>query len=480
MRPNPLRSAALPVLVTAGLLLLVLAIMLATTTRSLTRIDPLREHLAVMQRLHEEILSMQYVILRGLDASDPIQRVGPADLARSVERLAREPGLLSPDGRRRAEQARALLDNPAIPPGLALHKGITLLHEALAAENRAHAILLQGIHDQARLEMQLAAASMIAIPLAAVFVLYLLRRRFLLPLSNLNILLSRLGDGNFVPARVEDVDPVLESLIANYNHMVARLAQLEAQQTAHRQGLEAEVRAATRELLAHNRSLAQAEKLATVGEMAAGVAHELRNPLAGIDLALANLRQELDQSDAGERIDLIRAELKRLGGLLNDLLDQARLTPEATRPVAVAGAVGEVLALARYQIPEQIGFAIDIPTDLVCQLPEARLRQAVLNLILNAAQAMPGAGSISVRVRRTERGLELVVEDDGPGFPEAMLREGVQPFRTGRQSGSGLGLATVRRLALDLDGRLVLENLPERGARVTLLLPCATIMENAS
>ena len=477
MRPNLLRSAALPALVTAGLLLLVLAIMLATTVRSLARIEPLQDHLVVMQRLHEQILSMQYVILRGLDESAGIDRERLADLSQAVGHLSREPGLLSPVSRRQAEQAHALLDDHGIPYGLALHKGITLLYEALAGENRAHAALLQGIHGQALLEMRLAAAAMIAIPLAAILVLYLLRRRFLLPLSNLNILLGRLGEGNFVPARVEDADPVLEPLIANYNHMVGRLAQLEAEQTAHRQSLEAEVRAATRDLLAHNRSLAQAEKLATVGEMAAGVAHELRNPLAGIDLALANLRQELDQAEVGGRIDLIRAELRRLGGLLNNLLDQARLTPEAASPVVLAEAVGEVLALARYQIPENIALRADIPADLRCLLPEARLRQAVLNLVLNAAQAMAGTGSIRLQARSAERGLELDVEDDGPGFPESMLREGVLPFRSGRLGGSGLGLATVRRLALDLDGKLVLENLPGRGARVTLLLPCATITE---
>lgn len=472
MRPNPLRSAALPALVAAGLLLLVLAIMLTTTVRSLSRIEPLQEHLVVMQRLHEQILSMQYAILRGLDASADADRDRLAGLSRSIGALALDPGLLSTESRRRVELAHAQLDHPGNHYALALHQGITLLHEALAAENRAHAALLRSIHDQALLEMRLAGVAMVAIPLAMVLVLFLLRRRFLLPLSNLNVLLRRLGEGNWMPARVDGADPVLEPLIANYNHMVSRLAQLEAEQTAHRKSLEEEVRAATRELLAYNRSLAQSEKLASVGEMAAGVAHELRNPLAGIDLALANLRQELVQADAPERIDLIRAELKRLSGLLNNLLDQARMTPEPPAPVALAQAVDEVLALARYQIPENVAFETDMPAGLVCRLPEARLRQAILNLVLNAAQAVGDAGRIRVGAHWTGTSLELGVDDDGPGFPEAMLKGGVLPFRTGRDGGSGLGLATVRRLALDMNGRLTLENLPGVGARVVLSLPC--------
>ena len=471
MRPNPLRSAALPILVTAGLLLLVLAIMLATTTRSLTRIEPLQAHLAAMQRLHEQILSMQYAILNGLDTPSA-QHAAVADLARSVGHLAGAPGLLSPEGRHRVAQAMMLLSSRGLPENLVLHRGITLLSEALGDENRVHARLLQSIHGQALLEMRLAAIALVAIPMATVLVLYLLRRRFLRPLSNLNHLLGRLGDGNFIPAHVQDVDPVLEPLIANYNHMVGRLGQLEAEQRARQHSLETDVRSATQELLAHNRSLAEAEKLAAVGEMAASVAHELRNPLAGIDLALANLRREISQADAVTRIDLIRTELKRMGGLLSHLLDRSRLAPEAASAVEVARAVGEVLALVRYQIPERVSLEWDIPAGLVCLLPEARFRQAVLNLVLNASQAVSGTGAIRVAARTREQGLELEVEDSGSGFPEALLQGGAQAFHTGREGGTGLGLATVRRLATDLGGRLTLENRPEGGARASLVLPC--------
>ena len=420
MRLNLLRSVALPVLVTAGLLLLVLAIMLVTTMRSLGRIEPLQSHLVAVQRLQDQIVTMQSV---ASGAPDP-------------------------------------------------HQSVLLLQQSLAQANRVHALLLSNVHAQAKLEMQLATAALIVIPVAALLVLFLLRRRFLLPLSNLSSLLGHLSDGAFVPVRVDAVDPLLEPLFVNYNQMVVRLAQLEVAQLAQRQTLEAAVRIATRDLLRQSRSLAQAEKLASVGEMAASVAHELRNPLAGIDLALANLRHEMNALDAPERIDLIRGELSRLSGLLSGLLQTARVTPEVAVPVCLAVSIGEVLALARYQIPERITLTTEINGKIRCLLPEARLRQAVLNLVLNAAQSLPGSGSIRVCAALHGKELELNVLDDGPGFPESLLQNGIQPFRSTRVGGSGLGLANVRRLAQDLGGSMNLHNQPGGGAQVQLLLPC--------
>jgi signal transduction histidine kinase len=162
---------------------------------------------------------------------------------------------------------------------------------------------------------------------------------------------------------------------------------------------------------------------------------------------------------------------------MNGLLDPARLTPEDARPVDLARAVEEVLTLARYQVAAGVTLQADIPDDLFCHLPENRLRQALLNLVLNAAQMMTGGGLVTVRVRREggPSGEQLVIEvsDQGPGFAEVLLRGGPRPHVSARPGGTGLGLASVRRLALDLGGSLTLENLQPRGARVSLRLPCA-------
>jgi signal transduction histidine kinase len=258
------------------------------------------------------------------------------------------------------QAAHDLLDDAEPAPRERLQQGITLLQAALVAENRGHAELLEAVRSQARLEQRLAATALVFIPLMGALVLFLLRRRFLLPLNNINALLTRLGEGDFAPARVTAVDPVLEPLVANYNDMVTRLARLEAEQQARQAGLEAEVRMATRDLLAHNRSLAQAERLAAVGEMAASLAHELRNPLAGIQLALANLREDLAEIELRARLDQVSAELGRVTELMNGLLNQARLTPETATPVHLASMAAEVLALAHYQAPTGIVFEMDI------------------------------------------------------------------------------------------------------------------------
>ncbi len=474
-----LRSIALPVVVSAGLLLLVLASLVLITSRSLERTTPLEQHLQVVQRVQDQILAMQHVALRGFDPSTPVERVTLALLHRELAALTLEPGLLTQRAHHLLASALVLLESNAMAPHEALLRGIGLLHEALVEENHAHTALLHAVQGQARLEKRLAAVALVSIPLAALLVLFLLRRRFLLPLANLNALLTRLGEGRYTPAELTDIDPVLEPLVANYNQMTTRLARLEAERQARQAALEAEVKAATRELLAHNRSLAQAERLAAVGEMAASMAHELRNPLAGVQMALANLRQELGQGqgqglsegDAGERLDLVANELTRITGLMNSLLDQARLTPEADTPVALAQCIDEVLVLARYQLPSTIQLHAQIPEGLCARLPEGRLRQALLNLALNAAQVMPDGGEVSVSAGHDERHLWLAVTDQGPGFPAEVLQRGVRPFASARQGGTGLGLATVRRLAQDLGGSLRLENLAPQGARVTLELP---------
>jgi signal transduction histidine kinase len=143
--------------------------------------------------------------------------------------------------------------------------------------------------------------------------------------------------------------------------------------------------------------------------------------------------------------------------------------------VRLAGLVGDLLSLARYQAPPRVALQADILDDPVCVLPAAGLRQALLNLLLNAIQAVDGDGQVTLAARRENGQLLLWVEDEGPGFPEEMLRAGVRPFATGRVGGTGLGLAMVRRFVRDHDGELELANREPHGARVTLRLPCTAV-----
>jgi two-component system NtrC family sensor kinase len=150
----------------------------------------------------------------------------------------------------------------------------------------------------------------------------------------------------------------------------------------------------------------------------------------------------------------------------------ARHEPESLTPVRLCKLVGDLLTLTRYQTPQGVALRADVPEDLACLLPAAGLRQALLNLLLNAIQVVGGHGQVTLVAEREDGQLLLRVEDEGPGFPEEMLRAGVRPFATGRAGGTGLGLAMVRRFTRDYDGDLELANREPHGARVTLRLPC--------
>jgi len=289
--------------------------------------------------------------------------------------------------------------------------------------------------------------------------------------------MTLLGRKNYSPAPVAIIDPMLRPLTENYNTMVTRLAELEAEHAQREQDLEVQVENATRVLLEQQRRLATSERLAAVGEMMARIAHELRNPLAGVKLACTNLRQELiqqlDSPEYRERIDIIAGEIDRIIALLNSLLDQSRHTPEVMRDVTVRQAVAELIVLARYQIPERIRIEQDIASDIVCRLPDALFRQALLNLLLNACQALGDkTGSIVIKADLTSGSLLLNVCDDGPGFPADLLESGIRAFVTHRADGTGLGLSMVQRFARTHGGTITLSNREPHGACVTLELPC--------
>ena len=281
---------------------------------------------------------------------------------------------------------------------------------------------------------------------------------------------------------VKDIDALLETIgLSDAEKRILevtaaeRLARLDEAQREHAASLEKQVRSATHALLDQQRSLARSERLAATGELAASIAHELRNPLAGIQMTLSNLRTELDSAALAERVDLVIAEVMRLSRLLGSLLDTSHEPPEPPRRIDLHLVVDEMLGLTRYQLSPAIALENRIAPGFAARMPEGRLRQALLNLVLNAARALgESGGQISIEALQEGEHTRISVEDTGPGFPDTLLREGVQPFRSSRTQGTGgLGLPMVQRFARDLGGAMQLENRDPRGARVTLLLPSA-------
>jgi signal transduction histidine kinase len=270
----------------------------------------------------------------------------------------------------------------------------------------------------------------------------------------------------------EDVDPLMEPLFARYNRMVKRMRDLDVGHVKREEALQQEVDEASRALIQQQAVLARAEVMAAVGDMSARLAHDLRNPLSGALLALTNLRGEVDAPEHSDRLGTVIQELERIVRLLNNLVDESRQSPERPQRLQLRSVIDDLLKLLRYQLDARIAINANVPENIYCRLPEAGFRNVLLNLMLNAAQAIgerPGAIEIAAAVDAGR--VELRIGDDGPGFPEELLKTGVYERGTWRIGGTGFGLATARRFALEHGSSLELRNGTTGGATVILRFP---------
>lgn len=457
----------------AILLLIALGMLCALSWRNLQRIDMIRHSVERTHALQSAGLDMRHLQVADLTGTAVLRQDALSGVGKTIGQLA-QPGVLLMAGNSiRLKQVERLLAGGAAPPRQRLAAALELLRQTSYAETDAVSRMLLASERDAEAESSVSFGALAVLPALLLIALWLLRRRVFNPIDSLSELLSGLAKGELTPIPVKQVDPLLLPLFNNYNSMIGRLAELEQARRARAETLQTEVRSATQALLEQHRSLARAERLAAAGEVAASVAHELRNPLAGIQMALANLRCDVDDAAAVERLDLVVAELDRVSRLLNGLLVQARTAPESARMLDLGQVVGELLALVRYQAPAPITLSANVDDKLHCLLPEGQLRQALLNLVLNAIQALASqVGSVVVAAERTGGMLRISVTDDGPGFPAEFLNQRIQAFKTGRSSGTGLGLAMVSRFARELGGTVELSNLEPNGGCAVLILPC--------
>jgi signal transduction histidine kinase len=242
-----------------------------------------------------------------------------------------------------------------------------------------------------------------------------------------------------------------------------------------------ELERTNRELAAARESLLRSEKLATVGQLAAGVAHEVGNPLGAIggyaSLARGRLAGAGGDPEVIDWLDRIEAETRRIDRIVRELLDFARPGAVALGPVDVAIAVESAVRLARVQRRFQgIEVELDLPPGLPRVLAEeGRLAQLFLNLLLNAGDAMSGAGRVRIRARAEANAVAVAVSDSGPGIPAADLHRVFDPFFTTKPpgEGTGLGLSICHAIVESFGGTIVAKNGAGGGAVFTLSLPLA-------
>jgi len=232
--------------------------------------------------------------------------------------------------------------------------------------------------------------------------------------------------------------------------------------------------------VALQRELARSERLSSLGQMAAGLAHEIRNPLGSIQGAAELLG---DDAPAGskkrELFDVLHKESKRLGAVVDDFLNFARPRPLALAPVDIASVVERAVSQMRIDADSR---SIRIDARLDTHLPRVdadaeQLHQVFLNLLLNAIAASPDSGRIEISGVQTAHAsracVAITVRDWGHGIPADALARVYDPFFTTRESGTGLGLSISHTIISDHGGSIDIESAPGEGCAVCVTLPVA-------
>ena len=264
--------------------------------------------------------------------------------------------------------------------------------------------------------------------------------------------------------------------IALYNVVTAVTAVLsrrraEAFDQARRDAAKLEENA--RSLLRAETTLRRGERLRAIGELAAGMAHEIRNPLGGIRGAAEVLRRgDATPEVTTEFWGLLDTEVTRLDDVVANFLRFARPPKPALSVVSVRDTTAAVLLLLSPEAKfRRITLRNDVGSDFVVKADESLLRQVLLNLALNSVQAQPHGGLVRVEAQRDDGEVTVSVSDSGAGVPEQLRESLFDAYVTSRAEGTGLGLAVAARLVSTMGGTLVLADTGEQGSTFRFTLP---------
>ncbi|HWQ35755.1 MAG TPA: ATP-binding protein [Blastocatellia bacterium] len=239
------------------------------------------------------------------------------------------------------------------------------------------------------------------------------------------------------------------------------------------------------DVIVRERELARVEQLARFGELAAGLAHEIKNPLAGIQGAVDILIQRRNPNDPERGVlEGVRREVRRIDATVHALLERARPRGFSFQTASLTEAVQRAVSLARHQAAGvaasrgaqiKVDFTSSAPP-IVMTIDAVQIEDAVLNLLLNAIEAIEDQGSVTVRLHDYvssggPREVAIEVTDTGRGITSEDLARIFSPFFTTQPSGTGLGLPAVRRIARAHGGRVEVRSAPGQGSTFTILLP---------
>jgi two-component system NtrC family sensor kinase len=278
--------------------------------------------------------------------------------------------------------------------------------------------------------------------------------QLLRPLHALAQSMERLGRGTVGPLPVLRGDEIGQ-LVASFNRMVGELEE-KSKLTA---------------------KVAENEKIVALGRIAAGVAHEVRNPLAGMLNCLSTLRAQSNDPDLVARyLPMIERELKKIEALIKDLLAELRV--EDAREIADSSCLEEIRDLVAAELQTtKIELVWDNRLSPGEYINRPRMQQILLNLMHNSIQAMPAGGMLCCRFWSDQNKLIFEVEDTGHGIPPENIERIFEPFFTSRNTGTGLGLWIVLRLVQSMQGEIDVNSVLNKGTRVRVQIPRESKLE---
>jgi len=256
-------------------------------------------------------------------------------------------------------------------------------------------------------------------------------------------------------ARIEELGRIIQA----YSQVTEKLQKSHAQ-------LQQTVQSLRNDLAEKNRQLERRNRLEALGQMAAGMAHEIRNPLGAIQLYASMLAQDLDAMPASlVTVQKISAGVKRLEELVSQVLRFTREMKINPAEVDLGGVVDQAVELAQGKFAERsVRCVIEGERPMRGRVDALLMGQAILNLLINAAEACPLGGEVRVQWRSAAGQIRLSVSDNGPGVPAEMMDRIFNPFFTTKETGTGLGLAIVHRIVEAHDGTISVSGAPEGGA----------------
>lgn len=328
--------------------------------------------------------------------------------------------------------------------------GKDLVDLSLNIKNTERNRTLQLVTD---LKRQLLVAG-VFVTVSGIVLALLLARKILRALSVITQATAEIGQGNFktldVPATNDETRHVLEA----FNRM-------------------------TRELKRRQDQLIQEKKLSSLGVLTSGIAHQLNNPLNNISTSCQILIEEHGQCDpafAGRMLGNIQQEVLRARDIVKGLLEFSRAKDFSVKPTPLARVVANAFRLVSSQVPSGISLCHDVPADLILDLDAARMQEVLINLLLNAAQAIetpPGSITVTAMPDPAAGVAAIIVTDSGVGIPEEDLGKIFDPFYTTKEvgKGTGLGLSIVFGIIEKHHGSIVAEKTGGQGARFVIRLP---------